>query len=363
LVGLLAVPAGSPPPPPAVTAEPIASVQPPPNVTYCTVTGGPADPIEGEVAGPTARLIVYQDGGKIVEYNLQTKKKATILSGRNCSFVSARFVDDQTVVIAETSSIWVVDTVIGQVRELPILPNGSTVMGFAYSVAARQLAVLTFDSRSPALMTLTVGPPDWPQPAFSKSLRWSCSCDPLSLTYLQWSADGEFLVVGVPGDDGASLTVYRADGRRIGKTFTGELPQWIGDGRHLMIKRGDHLPGNFDEVTIEGRTVRHLFTTNHYFSMPSVSPDGWKIAFNNEDSTQTAVYDIKAKTLKMFGKMEMFPLWLNTYSVTVSKVVPCECDGSQSGYVPTGYASEITLRTGGRHPIGVRETNDADVWF
>ena len=360
LVGLLAVPAGSPPPPPAVAAAPIA-IEQPPNVQYCVVTGAPADPIVEDAPGTNARLVVYPEGGGIVEYNLATKKKTRILTGKNCGFLSAGFRDSTDVVVAEEQSVWIVDTVTGQTRELPIVPNKSRVLAMAVS-SVFQAAVLTSDpAGSVGDMTLTMtGPGDNP---ISTNVAWSCGCEPAPLVDLQWSSDGNFLVVSVPSRGGSAVTVYSQDGRRFGKSFSGRLPRWIGSTEDLMVERTDAAGTNFDKVDLNGKIIGHFFTTHHDLAEATESPDGSKIAFGDESSGRTLVYDFEKNSLQAYGNMQMYPLWLGPMSIAVSKVVPCHCDSAAPPYTPVGPVSEIDLRSGAQHRLGLSQTFNADVWF
>jgi hypothetical protein len=378
LIGLLAVPAGSPPPPPAVAAAPITSstpeaVQlPTPEPSPTEITFSDPDPphctprAHAVVRTPAAGTIVYTDieHEHVFLYDRTTGKRTLVLDGTgSCGFLTPRFLDAQTLAynlssayIREQGSFTVnmttgkMQRTRGSKRDWPwlvtsaISPDGAKLAELGSLDQAHSFTLRVTSRRTGAQL-------------FSRSMGYICYCDGgLDPIEVRWSPDSAYLLVAVPGETTATqLFLINAKGQDVRKPIAGAYPRWIA-GTHSFIYRGAQTQWlRVDALTSKPAA---LFQMRSVLADPAFSPDSTKIAFWDTAKLNIVVYDFSTTTFSRYGDRRAYPLWLDNGTIVASGVLPCNCEGY--GFEFTGFGYSITLRTNGTHRIMV-QTFDADV--
>ena len=377
LVGLLAVPAGTPPPPPAVIAAPTASSTPdavetptpepsPTEITFSPDGDPPhcvqrAHPISQALAAGT---IAYTDIEHlhVYLYDPATGKRTIALDGKgSCGFLTPRFLNAHTLSYNLTAAYireqgsFVVDLTTGRMQRI----NGSRrdwpwLAASTLSPDGSMLAELGAPDQSHTF-TLRVASTRTGAVRFSRSIGYICYCDGgLEPIEIRWSADGVFLSVAVPGETGPEVFVIYTDGRDARKPVAGSYPRWLGTTRALIYRDAQMQWVRVDTFA----KPTPLFQSGSSLADPAISPDASKVVFWDTGAFNTVVYDFATKAFKRYGNKQAHPIWLNNGMLAVSGVKTCNCEGY--GIEFTGAAWSITLRTGGSHRIAV-QTFDADV--
>jgi len=367
LVGLLAVPAGSPPPPPAVAAAPIASTEPVP-----TPSPEPTDtpsPVEQPQVRPVchprgfanpglppasrdggASTIAYSHGSGIWLYGISTNSARELVRGTSvCGFYFPRFIDRRTIAFADDASdLHTVDILTGAIHSLPSHLPGHWPDRWlaAYDIATgRTMAELgrgqLVDGRTSyelAVSSLTTR-----KLIFSKQLGLVCECDGGDPLSLEWSRDGSLLAVGVTTSSESLVYVFDRSGKQALVPQKGFGATWLA-GTHTLIfgRHGTHRDvwTHFDIANHN----RFDFLPGRSLESPIPSPDGSKVAFTDDSRGRVVVFDFNSRTSKTLQGAHAYPLWLDGDRVAAAAVVSCICEGPQ--FQPSGKVDSISLSTG-----------------
>jgi len=382
LVGFLAVPAGSPPPPPAVAAEPIATVEttptpveivdtppappaPEPVIPVCRPKGIGSGHLPPPSDGQNAITVVHTNSRSSVNlYDVKTRtSRILVRATAECGYFAPRFVDSRTVAFIVQSRIAVVDTVTGATHLIQTnLKKDDPVWGFSASRAGGRVASLGGWGGNP--LVLTISSLDTGVKIFSRRLGYLCACDgtptPLEVS---WSPDGTLLLVGVTEtDDSGSIYMFDRSGHQVRGRIKGGTARWIGQRSFIIETVSSNAVRTWVKIDTAGHR-QTLFTTASILSMPRLSPDGTKIAFSDSDgyAARFQVYDLSTKTLRGYGHLRSWPLWLSNNTVAVSRFAPCNCEGVP--FQMTGVVDAVDLTSGSVSRIGLHETVDADALF
>ena len=381
LIGLLAVPAGSPtPPPPAVAATPIASssptdtptadpvVEPTPSEQPAPPDPPPAHcvprarPVPGMLAPGT---IVYQDEtSSVYLYDPSTGKRRLLLSGTgSCGFGAPRFLNAHTIAFnlsspyMQEAGSFTVDIQTGKMQRIAgsrrdwawvattrVSPDGSKLAELGEVGQANSFLLRVTSTRTGAVL-------------FSRSMGYICYCDggygpPIEI---RWSPDSAYLFVSVPGSNYNELSLLDTKGRDVRKMTEGGYPRWIGASHAFMYQ---DVKANWVRADSLTAAPRAFLSSGASFADPAPSPDGDRIAFWDTGKWNIVIYDLSTKNLERYGHRQVYPFWIDNGTIAVSSVRSCTCEGLGFEFTSIGWS--ITLRTGGMHRIPVLSIN-ADV--
>jgi len=387
MVGFVAAPAGSPPPPPAVAAEPMASLlqapreTPPPPATS-EVEPTPSDVSQADSPPPHCRPTAHRftghaTTGAMVFSNLDnmglsifdpaTHKVELVIEGHSaCSFLQPRFINDHTIQFviespyaAETRPA-LLDLSSGSIHSLQNeTQDWDWVAAAAVSPDATEVAQLgethTDAAHGAHSFLLRVSSTDSGRTLYTRRLGYICYCDgDWTPAELRWSSDGSILLVAVPLSDGHGVYTLNSQGRDVRAAAEGAYPRWIGSSRAFVYQ---DRSGNWLRVDSLYAKPKLLFKTTRALGGPAFSPDQTKIAFWDVNEWSLLVFDTGSKKLTTLAKMRISPLWLDNDTVLSTGVKTCNCEG----YGFTGVSWSTSLTTGRSTRLGSFSWADADV--
>jgi len=375
LVGLLAVPAGSPPPPPAVAAAPIEtpsaltvvetpSPEPSPSEF---VTEDPDPPHCRQRAHAVSRLpatgsVVYTDSQQdlVSLFDRATGKRTIVLDGGACGFVHPRFIDAHTIAY-ETSSAYIAENgffllnlTSGKIER----PRGSGrhwawLAATALRPDGSALAELGALDEAKAFL-LRVTSTRTGRVVYTRSLGYVCYCDGgWTPQELRWSPDGSLLLVSLPGTAYNEVFLLNPKGQNVRPPVAGAYPRWIGSSRTFFYEDGK---GDWVRVDSLGARPTVFIRPNLFLGDPVLSPDQSRIAFWDMDKLNIVVYDFQTRSMRRFGRNRGNPLWLDDDTLVITGVKTCDCEGLDY----TGLNWALTLSTGKTQRIAVNPL-EADV--
>jgi hypothetical protein len=380
LVGFLAVPAGSPPPLPAVAAEPIATDQPTDTPTIDPVVSTPSEqPVQEPPlpppphchprvhrisTQPTPGTVVYADlpRGSIFLYDPKTDKQTVVLDAKvGCNFRYPAFVNDHTIRYAifadypKEAGNFLLDMGAASVRRLK--SSGTKWDWIAFSSVSpdgSRIAELGAVAGA-STFTLVVSSTDTGRILYGTTLGWICGCDgDFTPQDLRWSSDGAFLLTAVPTQTSHEVLLLDARGRNVRTPLMGAFPRWI-PNTHAFIFQDPK--GDWSRA--DGLVAKpHVFyATTSQLIDPALSPDKTKLAFWDLIKLNVVVYDLSTGKAQRFGKLQGNPMWLDDETLAVTGVRTCNCEGLEY----TGKSWSLQITSGRTQPIRMTSTLEADV--
>jgi len=386
LVGLLAVPAGSPPPPPAVAAAPTASGPPVTTVeptvpilslesplVCAPVVHAPKKMFPRSQSG-RATAIVYEDDASIVLYDEASGVRTMLIGSADyCAFSQPRFLDERTVAFMVSyggdNFVGAIDMLTASVRPVQTNLTALDAQSLAITPEGHSIAVLDGAQNDALLaahvrgwLTLRASSTISGGTTFTRTFRTDCPCRSGTLPSLEWSRDGLLLLVTVVDKRGrASSYAFDRSGKTAWPAVDGDSARWIGSSHRFIYRTQSRYGNSWRLVDVGGKTAEFLLNSRADLAEPSLSPDGSKIAFDDESGVRVLVYDIRGHLLHSYSH-RLFPLWMSPDTLAVSAVRLIGCGGCNP-YLPTGAVYQISISTQAVQPARFTQTADADVWF
>jgi len=288
-------------------------------------------------------------------------------AGSTCGFLWPQFINARTVVSlfgSGTGKLVSFDIVTGRSHfinmHLPGEPQNTWLAAYAIASSTSTLAVLS--NQGSNSFDLVVSSIASNRVLFKKELGFVCQCDggPAPIE-LRWSRDGMLLAVDVAGQDASNLLyVYDRAGKRVRGPLNGNAPRWLGTSHSFLYQ--DYARGRLEWTKLDVTTGRSTpIPTQSGLTLPVLTPDGSRVAFNDDAAMHVVVYDFATRTETALAGRHAYPLWLDNDRVMLPPVRRCDCESPP--YTPYGTADSVSVLTGHTVRTAMPGTNDADVWY